>query len=335
MFLHEHITPRLPVFAGGPDPAPDGRDATRRSRRRRWLRIALIVSLLLHAIAVVVISFEPKQKLLDSQASAPTEWAIEIDQNKQAGAPDTATALPVPKPSSPVAPAPPPAPPPTPAPPQPQPQPAPPPPAPPVPSPMPPAPIQPVMPQGSMILPPAPPAQPPVPRPRTPPPPQREANPFASLMAASPFARLPARPEQPSPPPRQGQGLDIVMGKAEHITPDPPHRNLNDQDFDVQVEGAQLGTDWLRQLHAYWAEHSRYPREALENLEEGDLIVRFHVDRNGKVSDYEQLQSSGSQWLDLQTRATFANAKLPSFPYNTPQNDATLTIHVIYRIIMR
>ena len=124
-----------------------------------------------------------------------------------------------------------------------------------------------------------------------------------------------------------------MLGKAEHVTPDPPRRNLNDKDFSVQVEGAQLGSDWLQQLHAYWAEHRRYPPEAVANFEQGELVIRFHVDRRGQVSNYEQLQSSGSKWLDLQTRATFANAKLPSFPFNTPENDATLTVHVIYQLI--
>ena len=346
MFLHEHITPRLPVFAGGPDPAPDGRDWPRLSRRRDWLRIALTVSLLLHLTALFVVLFEPTRMLPKSKGGAPVEWAIEVEDNKPSGAPDTTQTpppTPPPPPPSPAAtPSPPPAPPPpeeTKPTPESKPQPLPQtPPAPPVVTPQP-APSEPAMPQGNVATQsrPAvpPPSPPPNPQPQTPPTQTHPVIPLSPFASATPFAQLQQKKAEPLPPSSVGNGFNLALGKAEHTTPDPPRRNLDDDDFDMQVEGAQVGDDWMRQVRAYWVVHRRYPQEAVVNEEQGELVIRFHVDRHGAVSDYELLQSSGSKALDTMTRSTFAYAKLPPFPFNTPENDATLTIHVLYELIGR
>jgi len=131
----------------------------------------------------------------------------------------------------------------------------------------------------------------------------------------------------------RAEAMNLAIGKAERYVAEPPHRNPNDDSFDIQVTGAQVGSDWMRQLRLFWIEHRRYPQEAVINGDEGTVVIRFDVDRLGHVSNYEQLQSSGSRPLDLVTRATFANAKLAPFPYNTPENTATLIIRVTYGLI--
>lgn len=153
-------------------------------------------------------------------------------------------------------------------------------------------------------------------------------------MDVSPFF-TPPQQGQPRPPVRSGgeRGpVSTAIGPVENYKGEPPTRNANDIDADIQVSGAQVGSDWIAQLHEWWIEHRRYPQQALINDEQGELVITFKVARNGQVSGFQILQHSGSQWLDLQTTATFGHAKLPPFPPTTPEDEATLTLHVVYAL---
>jgi len=225
----------------------------------------------------------------------------------------------------------PPAPPPTPPQPAAQPQSAPAPKAPPLPEPAPPPPPVAAEQTIPIILPKPRPPPPPAPANAAPAKPEIALSP---LLSATPFRQLaPATKTDSKAPAMRSDAMNLAIGKAERYVAEPPHRNANDDTFDIQISGAQLGTDWIRQLRIYWIDHRRYPQEAVINGDEGTLIIRFDVDRNGHVSNYQQLQSSGSRPLDLVTRATFANAQLAPFPYNTPENTATLTVTVTYSLI--
>jgi len=127
--------------------------------------------------------------------------------------------------------------------------------------------------------------------------------------------------------------LNLAIGPAENYRAAPPRRNNQDEDAEIQVTGAQVGDDWIRQLHQWWVLHRRYPQQAVENNEEGTVIIRFKVDRYGHTSGGEILTRSGSQWLDAQSMATFNNAQLPPFPSNTPENEATITLTIDYILL--
>ncbi|MDR3522672.1 MAG: energy transducer TonB [Acetobacteraceae bacterium] len=327
MLLHPHITPRLPTLPPARDPDPRRSPWARLSRAPHWLLAALLISLLLHFGALLLVLLEPAHTPRDdSRASSPIEWRVEIDKPSSSPPEQTAHAAQPPMP-----------PPPAPAPAQ-APQPAPK--APPTPAPLPaPAPV----PEPSPI--PAPPmtatqtVPAAVPKPPPPAPPASAAAakpviPLSPMISTSPFQQIAPAPKTPTKaPPMRADAMNLAIGKAERYVAEPPHRNPNDDSFDIQVTGAQLGSDWMRQLRLYWIEHRRYPQEAVINGDEGTVVVRFDVDRLGHVSHYEQLQTSGSRPLDLVTRATFANAQLPPFPYNTPENTATLTLSVTYSLI--
>jgi TonB family protein len=157
----------------------------------------------------------------------------------------------------------------------------------------------------------------------------------------SPFTQAPPissdfftpRSQQPKPitaPQAERGGLNLGIGKVEQYSLAPASRNQNDIDADVQISGAQVGPDWIQQLHVWWIDHRRYPDEALRNYQQGEVVIRFDVSRTGQTSNAEILKHSGSQWLDLQTMATFGHARLPPLPPTTPEDHATITLTVRY-----
>jgi protein TonB len=120
---------------------------------------------------------------------------------------------------------------------------------------------------------------------------------------------------------------------VDKYTAEPPRRNPRDESSDIQVSGAQVGSDWLSQLSAWWVEHRRYPEDARQRGETGTVIIRFTVNRQGRTSRAEIVSRSGSMALDLQAVATFSNVRLPPFPFNTPENEATLTLTINYMLL--
>lgn len=54
----------------------------------------------------------------------------------------------------------------------------------------------------------------------------------------------------------------------------------------------------MRALMDYLKKEIRYPKECVENRNEGKAFVRFIVDKNGKIKKVELFKSSGNQLLD-------------------------------------
>ena len=310
---------------------------------RRWLVPFLLASLLIHLLALLVylaLAWHKPAEFDEGRAASPAEMTFELSPTEPSSvppptAPQVTEALPTPPPpaASPQQ---------TPVPPREPEPPAPPPaaavPVQPAPSPPPPPP-PPVAPDATVVL--APPPVPvpvlpvlPVPQPQRPSPPRpRPAPPMPAPKFGDYF--LPNISPRTSP---QAQGnargpIDMSIGPAERYAAAPPRRNEHDEDADIQVSGAQVGSDWIRELRRWWVIHRRYPQQAIMNNEQGTLVIRFKVDRFGHSSGAEILQRSGSQWLDAQTMATFNNTQLPPFPPNTPENEATLTLTVSYMLL--
>lgn len=213
---------------------------------------------------------------------------------------------------------------------EPEPAPAPPPPAEPAAPPLlatPPPPLQPppLQPLAPKPLPPKPPAPRPPPRPTPKPAPAPSAPKFGDY-----FFIPPAPSSRQSRNGRTGGPIDLSLGPVDHYTQAPPRRNANDSTSDIQVTGAQVGSDWIDQLHRWWIENRHYPREAAENGEAGTVQIRVKVNRTGKVLEVELLSRSGSTWLDAASLATFRGRMLPPFPTNTPENEAMLTLTINY-----
>jgi protein TonB len=78
--------------------------------------------------------------------------------------------------------------------------------------------------------------------------------------------------------------------------------------------------------------HKSYPDLARRRGQEGTVVVRFTVDRDGRVQDVSLVHSSGSDALDEAAQALLANARLPAFPPEMAMARQTLTVPIRYRL---
>jgi periplasmic protein TonB len=95
---------------------------------------------------------------------------------------------------------------------------------------------------------------------------------------------------------------------------------------------ASVSRGWQSALGAWLQEHRAYPQAARQNNEQGRVVVRFTVDRNGHVADVELVTSSGSRILDDAAQAMLRGAKVPPFPADMPQDRAVITVPLHYSL---
>jgi periplasmic protein TonB len=84
-----------------------------------------------------------------------------------------------------------------------------------------------------------------------------------------------------------------------------------------------------RALLSAWLEgHKRYPDSARQRGEEGRAVLRFAVDRSGRVLNFAVAQSSGYPDLDASIEEMMRGALLPPFPagMDQPHIDVSVTI---------
>lgn len=89
-----------------------------------------------------------------------------------------------------------------------------------------------------------------------------------------------------------------------------------------------------RALLSGWLEsHKRYPDTARRRGEEGRAVLRFSVDRSGRVLDYAVISTSGYPDLDRSIEEMMRGATLPPFPAGMPQPrmDVSVTIRFSLR----
>lgn len=100
------------------------------------------------------------------------------------------------------------------------------------------------------------------------------------------------------------------------------------RDFNIQ---GNIGPDWRAELTQWVNARKYYPEQALELGQQGAVMVRLVIARDGSVRDVQLLQSSGSPFLDSAWLGLFEGARLPPFPPGTPSDQITLeaTMHYI------
>ncbi|MCW3477690.1 energy transducer TonB, partial [Limobrevibacterium gyesilva] len=95
---------------------------------------------------------------------------------------------------------------------------------------------------------------------------------------------------------------------------------------------AAPGPDWQRVIAAWLRIHQVYPRDARLRGDEGVVIVRFTLDRDGHILDATIQRSSGHESLDAATLAMLRGAKLPPAPTGSDPARAEFTARVAYRL---
>ena len=208
--------------------------------------------------------------------------------------------------------------PPAPAPPAPA-QPAPEPPPPPPVAEQPPPPPPPPQPIEQPPPPPAPVAETPPPKPEVKPEPKPipkpRPRPQPVQQAEQPLPQLPLPLPMPSQAAPAPTAAPRMAGPQTASIPSPP-------------PAPTISADYRTLLSSWLESHKRYPEEARQRGEQGRAILRFRVDRSGRVLDYAVVSSSGFADLDQAVENMMRGAVLPPFPpsMTSPEIEVSVTI---------
>jgi periplasmic protein TonB len=144
------------------------------------------------------------------------------------------------------------------------------------------------------------------------------------------------QPPKPKPPPRH-----IVRRRIERPVEQPV-----EQPPTPPVEAPQTASlppayrpptplvslDYRNALAAWFAAHKHYPEGARDRGEEGVGLLRFRVDRSGRVLSYALVQSTGHADLDGAIEAMMQGAVLPPFPADMAASDIEVTMPFAFRL---
>jgi periplasmic protein TonB len=206
---------------------------------------------------------------------------------------------------------------------------------------------------------PPPPEPEPVPLPPTPEPPP-PPEPVAVTEPPSPTPEPPPPPVEPQPPVEASAPVVVpppppaprklaVKPPAKPVHPRPEKSQLSSTAAPTQSPPAAVATPqtayvpapdpapvpspevsrgYLAMLSGWLESHKRYPDSARQRSEEGRAVLRFTVDRSGRVIDFAVARTSGYPDLDASIEEMMRGAVLPPFPANMtqPRIDVSVTI---------
>jgi protein TonB len=93
------------------------------------------------------------------------------------------------------------------------------------------------------------------------------------------------------------------------------------------------GDDYLDRLRRWINQYKHYPKEALDRKDEGHVVVRFMITRDGTVLDPMIEQSSGSALLDTAAVQMLRDASpVPPLPPVYRADRATIALPIEYSI---
>jgi protein TonB len=89
-----------------------------------------------------------------------------------------------------------------------------------------------------------------------------------------------------------------------------------------------ISPDYRTLLSGWLESHKRYPEDARQRGEEGRAVLRFRVDRYGRVLDYQVVSSTGYGDLDQAIENMMRGATMPPFPpsMTAPEIEVSVTI---------
>ena len=101
----------------------------------------------------------------------------------------------------------------------------------------------------------------------------------------------------------------------------------------VKGGAPRIERSWQTALVRRLQQFKRYPRQARSHSEEGVVLLRFSIDRNGHVLAHSVARSSGYADLDDEVMAMIMRAEpLPAFPASMPQPQLDLTVPIRFSL---
>jgi len=199
-----------------------------------------------------------------------------------------------------------------------------------------------------MLAPPQPVAETPPPTPE--PPPVAETQPPPPEPPPPP-AVIP-KPEPP-PPPKPVVHKPVVKPPPPHRPPPQPVRETPQEQPQLPMPRAMPQTapvqtamipvppahaapvvsgNYRAALSAWLESHKRYPDSARSRGEEGRAVLRFRVDRSGRVLNYAVVSSTGYPDLDASIDAMMRGAAMPPFPADMTASDVEVSVTVRFAL---
>ena len=174
---------------------------------------------------------------------------------------------------------------------------------------------------------PVPPPAPRKPQPSLKPVPKAESRittpPAPAAPTAEPAPAAPPAPAGPSAPPTVAK-VDPIPGSAPAPGPATPQAPAMDEGSLAQ---------YRLQLISAARKYKRYPRVAMDNNWEGDVVVRMVIGANGMISALSIKASSGHEVLDQQALDMFKKAKpLVQIPPALRGREFIIELRAIYNL---
>ena len=203
--------------------------------------------------------------------------------------------------------------------------------------------------------PPEPSIQPPT-QPETPPPPEMEPvptpdEPVAAIEPPQPAPEVPIPVVEPPPSPAPPKPIvkpppKPVRRHLEQAAPSPtptssqptpaaiaaPQTAYAPTPVPAPVPSSEVSPGYRALLSAWLDSHKRYPDSARQRGEEGRAILRFAVDRSGRVLNFALAQSSGFPDIDASIEEMMRNATLPPFPATMTQSRIDVSVTVRFSL---
>ena len=191
--------------------------------------------------------------------------------------------------------------------------------------------------------PPPPEPPPPEPPPPEPPPPQPEA-PVVTSEPPPPPPPPPQKPvvkKVPKPVPRHQEASQPTQAYAPTPPPQlpaapapsaPPQTAMAPTTVPASVPSPEASAGYRALLSAWLESHKRYPDAARQRGEEGRAVLRFSVDRSGRVIDFAVTSSSGYPDLDQSIEEMMRGATLPPFPAGMPQREMQVSVTIRFSL---
>jgi protein TonB len=193
--------------------------------------------------------------------------------------------------------------------------------------------------------PPSPAIEPPPPEPEPPPPPEEPVaatEPPPPIEVPAPVVEPPQPPTPPKPevkplpkpavrrvdrPPTRAAAASAPSQPAPAAVA-PPQTAYAPTPVPAPVPSVEVSPGYRALLSAWLESHKRYPDSARQRGEEGRAVLRFVIDRGGRVLDFAVAQSTGHPDLDASLEEMMRGAVLPPFPagMTQPRIDVSVTI---------
>jgi protein TonB len=114
--------------------------------------------------------------------------------------------------------------------------------------------------------------------------------------------------------------------------PSPPQTAMAATPVPAPVPSPEASAGYRALLSAWLESHKRYPDAARQRGEEGRAVLRFSVDRSGRVLDFTVTSSSGYPDLDQSVEEMMRGATLPPFPAGMPQREMQVSVTIRFSL---